>query len=77
MIGSDFLNTVKLVSDIKKQEAIMPIARRSAMVTPLKVGDDLSLRTSLISPVQYDRMMIELIHSHTEIVTVDKNIKEP
>lgn len=67
MALSEFLRAAEAVSNIKKQEVPLPIARKSAIVSPLRVGDDLSLRSSLTSPVNYDREMTKLLHQHTEI----------
>lgn len=64
---SEFLKAAEAVSNIKKQEVPLPIARKSAIVSPLRVGDDLALRSSLTSPVNYDREMTKLLHQHTEI----------
>ncbi len=64
---SEFLKAAESISNIKKQEVPLPIAKKYAVISPLKVGDDLALRTSLTSPVNYDREMIRLIHRHTEI----------
>jgi hypothetical protein len=65
-ILSDFMKAAQAISNIKKQEVPLPIAKKTAVVGTLRVGDDLSLKTSLVSPVNYDREMSQLIHSHTE-----------
>lgn len=78
MIGSvisPFLDAVTKINSVKKVETILPIARKVAHVTPLLVGDDLSLRTSLTSPVGYDREMIQILYNHHEFVEEDKNVK--
>lgn len=65
---SSFLKEAAAVAGIKKQEVPLPIAQMQAIVTPLRVGDDLSLRSSLTSPVNYDRDMSKLLYEHTEVV---------
>ena len=62
-----FLDTMRTVSAIKKTETVLPIVQKTVYVTPLVVGDDLALRTTLISPTGYDRELIKLLVSHLEI----------
>jgi len=68
MVMSPFMNTLSKVSDIKKTMTALPIIQKQVNVTPLVVGDDLALRTSLTSPVFYDREMVKLIHNHIEYI---------
>jgi len=68
MALSEFLKAMEVISNIKKQEVPLPIARKTAVVSPLRVGDDLSLRSSLTSPVNYDRQMTRLIFDLTEFI---------
>ena len=76
MALSEFLKAAEVISNIKKQEVPLPIAKKSAIVSPLRVGDDLSLRSSLVSPVNYDREMTKLLHQHTEFMDDEKLIRE-
>ena len=46
MALSEFLKAMEVISNIKKQEVPLPIARKTAVLSPLRVGDDLSLRSS-------------------------------
>jgi len=62
-----FLDVVQSISSIKKTETILPIVQQTVYVTPLVVGDDLALRTTLISPTGYDRELIKLLVKHLEI----------
>ena len=62
-----FLDAMRTAVSIKKTETILPIVRKTVYITPLVVGDDLSLRTALISPVGYDRELIKLLVNHLEI----------
>lgn len=68
MVMSPFMNQLSKLTDIKKTMTALPIIQKQANVTPLVVGDDLALRTSLTSPVFYDREMVKLIHNHIEIL---------
>src|ERR1035437_8785623 len=65
---SPFLRAAEAVAGIKKQEVPLPIAKKLAIVTPLRVGDDLSMRSSLTSPVNYDRELTRMLYDHTEVV---------
>lgn len=71
MALSEFLKLSEMISNIKKQEVPLPIAKKSAVVGPLRVGDDLSLRSSLVSPVNYDRDLTRLLYNHTEIIEAE------
>lgn len=68
---SNFLKVAQEVSSVRRQEVPLPIAKKVAIVSPLSVGDDVALRTSLVSPVNYDREIIKLIYNHTEIYNSD------
>lgn len=74
---SPFLNAISVIKNIKKQEIILPIAQRQGTITPLFVGDDLSLRTAITSPVIYDRDMIKLLYNHIDIIepALEENVK--
>lgn len=65
---SSFLRAAEAVAGIKKQEVPLPIAQKQAIVTPLRVGDDLSMRSSLTSPVNYDREMTRMLYDHTQVI---------
>ena len=71
---SSFLKAAEAVAGIKKQEVPLPIAQMQAIVTPLRVGDDLSLRSSLTSPVNYDRDISRLLYEHTEVILAEGEI---
>lgn len=65
---SPFLEAANRAINIKKTETVLPIAKKQAFVTPMVVGEDLALRSSVLSPAGYDRELIKLLHDHTEIV---------
>lgn len=64
---SSFIDLARVIGDIKKQEIPLPIIKKTVNVSPLLVGDDLSLRTSLSSPATYDKQLIKLLYNHTEM----------
>ena len=68
---SSFLKAAEAVAGIKKQEVPLPIAQKQAIVTPLRVGDDLSMRSSLTSPVNYDREMTRMLYDHSEVILAE------
>lgn len=65
---SNFLNVLNKISSIKKTEVILPIACKDAIVTPLTVGDDLTLKSSIMSPGTLDMDLIKLIYNHSEFI---------
>lgn len=69
-----FSDLASKIVRIKKTESILPIAQKTAVINTLLVGDDLVLRTSLTSPVSYDREMIKLLHKHSVFVEKDETI---
>jgi hypothetical protein len=72
---SQFLDKAKQILEIKKFQVAMPVARKAGTITPLVVGDDLGLRTSLVNPQAYDREMIKLLHKHVIFNNEDKDEK--
>lgn len=77
MVFSKFLEVASQIPDIKKTEIVCHIARKTAYVTPLLTGDDLSLRTTLTSPANYDRELAQLLHRHTEFHEEGENKQYP
>ena len=71
-----FLDTIQKISQIKKMESSLPIAKKVITITPLTVGDDLALRTSITSPSGYDREIIKLLHEKVEFVDGERTYKE-
>ena len=63
---SPFIQVLK--SSIRKTEVPLPLARLTANVIPLSVGDDARLRTAVMSPANYDREMLQLLYSKTEFI---------
>ena len=54
------------ISKLKRKELILPIAKKEVVVSPLSVGDDMILKTALISPVKLDKELMKLLWQHTE-----------
>ena len=70
-----FLDAINKIRSIKTTEALLPISKKSCIVTSLLVGDDLALRTSTMSLVAYDRELIKILHGHTEMIEDNKNAR--
>lgn len=62
----ELYHTLKQINRIRRKEIVLPIARREVVVSPLSVGDDLILKTALISPVKLDKELMYLLWQHTE-----------
>jgi hypothetical protein len=71
LIDNSFLQIAQTIRDIKKTEVILPIARKSAMVTPFLLGEHEVLKTAILSPQNYDRELIKILHKHQ--VTIEKD----
>ena len=54
------------INKIKRKELVLPIARKEVVVYPLSVGDDISLKTAIVSPVKMDAELMRLLWTHTE-----------
>lgn len=72
---SQFLDVALSIQKIKKFEMAMPIIKKMGLVTPLLVGDDLALKSTISSPQSYDREMTQLIYKHLEVIEEDNNRK--
>jgi hypothetical protein len=72
---SQFLDTISNASRIKITETTLPIARMSANVSAMVTGDDISLRTSLLSPVNYDKELCKLLLKHSEVIVDNQPVK--
>lgn len=62
----ELYHALKQINRIRRKEIVLPIARREVVVSPLSVGDDLILKTALISPVKLDKELMYLLWQHTE-----------
>jgi hypothetical protein len=67
LIDNSFLNIALSIKDIRKTEMLLPIARRTAIVTPFLLGDHQVLKTAILSPQSYDREMFKCLYKHTQI----------
>lgn len=74
-IITPFLDIASKMCTVKTTETVLPIAKKVCYVNPLLVGDDLELRSSLTSPVGYDRSLIQLLYKHTLISEETGNVK--
>ena len=69
---SSFLGKLEQIKSVRKTEVFLPIARMGALVTPLLVGDDLALKTSMMSPVNYEKEMVRLLFKHSKFLSHSK-----
>ncbi|RLA79656.1 MAG: hypothetical protein DRG78_12490 [Epsilonproteobacteria bacterium] len=65
---SSAIDKLKNLTNIKKRLVLLPVSRKRAMVKPLTVADDLTLRTIITSPDIYDKELAKLIYKHVELV---------
>jgi len=64
-----FLNlyhTLSQINRLKRKELVLPIAKKEVVVSPLSIGDDLAIKTALVSPVRLDFELLQLLYRHTE-----------
>ena len=71
MLDNSFLNIALSIKDIRKSEMLLPMARKSAIVTPFLLGDHQVLKTAILSPQNYDREMIKCLYKHTQVLSKD------
>jgi len=71
LLDNSFLSIANSIKDIKKTEVILPIARKSAMVTPFLLGEHEILKTAILSPQSYDRELLKVLYKHQVIVEKD------
>jgi hypothetical protein len=67
-IKSGVLGKLKSFNNIRQKQVTLPVAKARAVTSPLTVRDDLSLRTMVVSPDVYDRILSELMYRHTEFL---------
>jgi hypothetical protein len=73
MLDNSFLSVALTIKDIRKSEVLLPIARKSAVVTPFLLGEHQVLKTAILSPQNYDRELVKCLHKHTVIIEKDEN----
>jgi len=67
-MSNPFLDMALSIQNIKKVEMIMPITRQVGTLTPLLVGDDLALKSTIASPQSYDYEICQLIYKHLQTI---------
>ncbi len=72
---SPFIDSISKITNINITETIFPISKMTCKFSPMVTGDDISLRTSLVSPVSYDRELCKLIIKHLTIVGKEEDYK--
>jgi len=66
MSKSSLLARLEKTKSIRSRQVICPVANLRAIVSPLTVNDDLSLKTMVSSPDLYDKNLAILIYNHTD-----------
>ena len=66
------LTKLRQLANIKKRQVLLPISKIRAMVTPLTVRDDLTLRSIVSSPDIYDRELSRLLYHHCELIDIEE-----
>jgi hypothetical protein len=74
---SPFLDTIKDLYNLKKTETYMPINNCSAWCVPASISADLALRTGVVSPVEFERQLSEILFEHTFFRTPDGREYQP
>lgn len=62
------LESFRSLISVNQKEVFCPITKLRAVVSPLLVGDDLDLRTMIVSPDIYDEVLTQLIYKRTTFV---------
>jgi hypothetical protein len=75
MIDNSFLSIALSIKDIRKSEMLLPIARKSAVVTSFLLGDHQVLKTAILSPQNYEREMTKCLYKHTQIIEDGQEVK--
>ena len=68
-------NALSALAKSKKREIVLPLLRKRAIVTQLLVGDDVALRTSIVSPDLYETEISKLVYNHLEFI--EEGTKKP
>jgi len=64
---SNALNKLKNYQKIRSQTVFCPIIRKEIIISPLTVGDDIHIRTMVVSPERYDDELSKMIFDHMEV----------
>ena len=62
------------INRIKRRELVLPIAKKEVVISPLSVGDDISLKTAIVSPVRLDAEIMKLLWSHTDFWKSEEDV---
>jgi len=68
---SNALTKLKNYQKIRSQTVFCPVIRKEIIVSPLTVGDDLHIRTMIVSPERYDDELSKMIFDHMVVPGVD------
>jgi hypothetical protein len=71
MSKTSLVSKFERVKAIRSRQVYCPVAKLRAMVTPLTVNDDLSLKTMISSPDLYDKNVAILVYNHSEFPDIN------
>ena len=60
------LSKLSSLSKVRQREVVLPTAKITVVTRPLLVGDDIAIRSSIVSPDTYDSNICQLLYNHTE-----------
>jgi hypothetical protein len=66
MAKANLLSRLEKAKSIRSRQVFCPVANLRAIVSPLTVNDDLSLKSMVSSPDLYDKDLAILLYNHTE-----------
>jgi hypothetical protein len=66
MSNPNLIAKLQKLKSIRVRQVYCPVAKLRALVSPLTVSDDLSLKTMVSSPDLYDRELAIMIYNHAE-----------
>lgn len=66
MSKTSLVSRLEKIKTIRSRQVYCPVAKLRAMVTPLTVNDDLTLKTMISSPDIYDQNVAILIYNHSD-----------
>ena len=64
MLNTEAFNNLKKLSSVRQKEVFCPLIKTRAITSPLKVADDLSIKSAIVSPDLYDLNLSKMIYEN-------------
>lgn len=64
MLNVEAFNNLKKLSSVRQKEVHCPLIKTRAITSPLKVADDLSIKSAIVSPDLYDLNISKMIYGN-------------